>query len=697
MPEGYDPLALVGKFTPIEDIIGLLETTFEEDDVLMGVFLDEVIGSVALIFLVLFIGVTAIILLPKSLLQGKYQVDEKDRIEVTAVDLKLLLSGILLMLIRSDIGFSDCSYYSIRFDGQPNHLCFVYQAFLGFSSIKKSNDAVKLQALIDRKNVIITKDTIRQSLRLDDVDGRKFNFSKYIFDNMVRNMDSPSKFLMYLRFLQVMINAQVDDLSSHNTKYTSPARIQKVFANMRRIGKGFSAIYIPLFDAMLVQQHVQDDAEVEKDEDDNEVSAASAPPSSTPATAPPPPQQEPIPSPPQAQSAQPSSPPQQQPSQTADISESSMTLLNTLKETCATLTQKVANLEQDKIAQALKITKLKMVESQAKAYNLDLQHSEKILSMQDTDETEPAKVEEVLEVVTAAKLMIEVVTTAAPITTATQVPKASAPRRRRGVVIQDPEETTSALVIMHSEARKNMMIYLKNMAGFKMNFFKDMTYTEIRPIFEKHYNSNQAFLERVEEEVTVQEKKIKEEWGKRKGKSLEQKIAKKQKMDKEAKELKRHLQIVANNDDDVYIEAAPIVSKVPIVDYQIHHENIKPYYKIIRSDRTHKLFLSFITLLKNFNREDLETLYKLVKERFESTEPKNFLDDFLLNIFKIMFEKPNVEANLFLLVEKKYPLTHFTLEQMLNNVRLEVEEESEMSLELLSFGVDAVQDFKKMH
>nr|GEX87898.1 reverse transcriptase domain-containing protein [Tanacetum cinerariifolium] len=41
-------------------------------------------------------------------------------------------------------------------------------------------------------------------------------------------------------------------------------------------------------------------------------------------------------------------------------------------------------------------------------------------------------------------------------------------------------------------------------------------------------------------------------------------------------------------------------------------------------------------------------------------------------------------TQMFLLVEKKYPLIHFTLEQMLNNVRLEVEEESEMSLELLS-------------
>nr|GFA82029.1 hypothetical protein [Tanacetum cinerariifolium] len=350
-------------------------------------------------------------------------------------------------------------------------------------------------------------------------------------------------------------------------------------------------------------------------------------------------------------------------------------------------------------------------EAQAKTYNLDLQHLEKVLSMQDIDEEEPTQVEEVLEVVTAAKLITE---------------------EKKGVVIQDPEETATS-VIVHTEVqpkdkgkgilieepkplkhqakvkqdeafsrqleaelnvninwndvieqvkrserqnnevmmyqalkrkplteaqeRKNMMIYLKNMAGFKMNFFKGMTYSEIRPLFEKHYNSIQAFLEKVEEEVTVQEKEIEEEGNKRQGESLKQEMVKKQRMVEEAEELKRHLQVVANDDDDVYTEATPLASKVPVVDYQIHHENNKPYYKIIRADGTHKLFLGLITLLKNFDIEDLETLWKLVK------------DSLILKMF--------------LLVEKKYPLTHFTLEQMLNNVRLEVKEESEMSLELL--------------
>ncbi|GKB87622.1 hypothetical protein Tco_0959894 [Tanacetum coccineum] len=36
-----------------------------------------------------------------------------------------------------------------------------------------------------------------------------------------------------------------------------------------------------------------------------------------------------------------------------------------------------------------------------------------------------------------------------------------------------------------AQARKNMMIYLKNMAGYKMGYFKGMSYDEIRPIFER--------------------------------------------------------------------------------------------------------------------------------------------------------------------------------------------------------------------
>nr|GFB28575.1 hypothetical protein [Tanacetum cinerariifolium] len=93
-------------------------------------------------------------------------------------------------------------------------------------------------------------------------------------------------------------------------------------------------------------------------------------------------------------------------------------------------------------------------------------------------------------------------------------------------------------------------------------------------------------------------------------KSSEQQAAKKQKLDEEVKELKKHLQIVPNDEDDVYTKATPLALKVPVVDYQIHTDYNKPYYKIIRADGTHQLFLSFTSLLRNFDKEDLEMLCK---------------------------------------------------------------------------------------
>nr|GEX33874.1 hypothetical protein [Tanacetum cinerariifolium] len=147
------------------------------------------------------------------------------------------------------------------------------------------------------------------------------------------------------------------------------------------------------------------------------------------------------------------------------------------------------------------------------------------------------------------------------------------------------------------------------MAGFKMDFFKGMTYTDIRPIFDKHFNFIVAFLKKGEKEIEEEERKL----SKRKSENLKQKTAKKQKINEGVEELKTHIQIVSNSEDDVYTKATPLALKVPDV---------------------------------NFDKEDLEMMWKIVQERFASSEPKNFSNDFLLNALKTMFEKPNVEANI---------------------------------------------------
>nr|GFA83417.1 hypothetical protein [Tanacetum cinerariifolium] len=83
--------------------------------------------------------------------------------------------------------------------------------------------------------------------------------------------------------------------------------------------------------------------------------------------------------------------------------------------------------------------------------------------MQDVD-IEPAELQEVMEVVTTAKLITKVVTAAsttiiadapqltiAVALTLTTVPSAS--RRRKGVVIRDSEETATPSTIIHSKSK----------------------------------------------------------------------------------------------------------------------------------------------------------------------------------------------------------------------------------------------------
>nr|GEY97889.1 putative ribonuclease H-like domain-containing protein [Tanacetum cinerariifolium] len=171
-----------------------------------------------------------------------------------------------------------------------------------------------------------------------------------------------------------------------------------------------------------------------------------------------------------------------------------------------------------------------------------------------------------------------------------------------------------------------------------------------------------------------------------------QKAAKRRKFNEEVEDLKQHLEIVPDEDDDVYTEA---------------------------TSQARKLYVSFITLLKNFDREDFESLWSLVKEIFSTSKPNNLFDDYLLTTLGAMFERPDGQAQVWksqrsvhgqakvkswkllescsvhiitftttqmiLLVERRYPLSRFTLDQMLNAVRLRVEEQSEMSLELLRF------------
>nr|GEV51063.1 hypothetical protein [Tanacetum cinerariifolium] len=429
-----------------------------------------------------------------------------------------------------------------------------------------------VMAWVPKKRLLSATITLSNKAE-DPILGRKFNFSKYIFDSLVRNIDSSSKFYMYPRFIQLIIQNQLSDLSTHNTKYTSPALTQKVFANMKRVEKGFSGVKTPLFEGMLVvKENVVEGIVVEQVQDD--VVVVAAPEGVTTAEE------------------------EKKTEQAKDI------------------------VDDDQVEG-------RQAEIQAEIYQIDMDHPLKVLSM---NEDELAKVEEVVEVVTTAKLITEVTAVSTPVSAPNITILAAGPHVPAATPTVVLDKGKGKLVEEPKPLKKKQQVELDE----ELDYFKGMSYDDIRLIFEAMFNTNIEFLlkskEQIEEEENRAIKSINE--------TPAQKATKRRKLNEEFKEvedLKQHLEIVHDEDDGVYTEATLLARKVPVVDYEIIQLNNKPRYKIIKADGTHQLYASFITLLKNFDREDLESLWSIVKERFSTSKPNNFANEYLLTTLKIMF------------------------------------------------------------
>nr|GFC56447.1 hypothetical protein [Tanacetum cinerariifolium] len=125
-------------------------------------------------------------------------------------------------------------------------------------AVKKVNDITRLQALVDKKKVVVTEATIRDALHLDDAEGVDCLPNEEIFIELARiGYEKPStKLTFYKEFFSSQWKKQVGDLSTHTTKYTCPALAHKVLANMRWVGKWLSRVKTLLFESMLVAQVV---------------------------------------------------------------------------------------------------------------------------------------------------------------------------------------------------------------------------------------------------------------------------------------------------------------------------------------------------------------------------------------------------------------------------------------------------------
>nr|GEY30195.1 uncharacterized mitochondrial protein AtMg00810-like [Tanacetum cinerariifolium] len=220
------------------------------------------------------------------------------------------------------------------------------------AKVKKVNGQEQIQAIVDKHKVIITEESIKCNLQFDDAEGtaclpndtifeelarmgaktttwnelsstmasviiclannQKFNFSKYIFNHMVKHLEGGVKFLIFLRFLQVFLDKQIEGMAKHKEC-------------CRRHGQGFSRNVTPLFETMMVTAQEERQA-TEVHSPSCEILVEESIPT---------PSNDPIPS-----------------------GEDSIQL-NELMILCTNLQQQVLDLEEAKIAQAKKIAKLK--------------------------------------------------------------------------------------------------------------------------------------------------------------------------------------------------------------------------------------------------------------------------------------------------------------------------------------------------
>nr|GEV46361.1 hypothetical protein [Tanacetum cinerariifolium] len=109
-----------------------------------------------------------------------------------------------------------------------------------------------------------------------------------------------------------------------------------------------------------------------------------------------------------------------------------------------------------------------------------------------------------------------------------------------------------------------MIVYLKNMVGYKIAHFKGMTYDQVRPIFEREYNNVQTFLKSDRDEPT------------------KKKVAKETLLQESFKKLRAEVEV-----------AEALQVKYPAINWEIYSKGSKTYWKIIRVGGITQAYRSF--------------------------------------------------------------------------------------------------------
>nr|GEX91338.1 hypothetical protein [Tanacetum cinerariifolium] len=270
-----------------------------------------------------------------------------------------------------------------------------------------------------------------------------------------------------------------------------------------------------------------------------------------------------------------------------------------------------------------------------------------------------------------------------------------------------------------TEKRNFYMSILRSNAGWKAKDFKEMTFEQIEEKFIPVWEKMQDFMLMNSKLESKRLKKPRIQLDKERFKNL--KTAKpsgtepsQEKQSKEPKELseeelKKMIELVPV--EEIYIEALQV--KYPIIDWEIYSEGQRKCWKIIRIGNHTEVYQIFEDMLKKFDREDLDKLWSLVKETCNTTEVTDKKAKELWVKLKRLYEPDSRDPlwalqrymhdplvwrlydtcgvhhvsnrrghQIFMLVEKDYPLTKGLTTLMLSN-KLQVDQYSKIANELL--------------
>ncbi|GJY80468.1 hypothetical protein Tco_0493219 [Tanacetum coccineum] len=219
-------------------------------------------------------------------------------------------------------------------------------------------------------------------------------------------------------------------------------------------------------------------------------------------------------------------------------------------------------------------------------------------------------------------------------------------------IAREKEEVNADLIAQWNDIQEKVETDYELAQRLQAEEQEELTIEEKSKLFQqllekrrKHFAAKRAEERRNRPPTKAQQRSI---ILKRAGDELEQENAKKQKVDaekdteQETAELQKLVEIVPNK-EEVAIDAIPIATKPSsIVDWKIVKEGKISFFQIIRSSGSAKRYSSFIQILRDFNKEDLETLWKLVKAKHGYTRPEEGYEIVLWGDLKTMFE-PNVE------------------------------------------------------